>query len=76
MLGGKPCVLVFGAATTVIVARSLGPAGRGSLASSVAYALVLVLHLWLFARDLGGWSPPRPTVAGATSIVRLAPRRA
>jgi O-antigen/teichoic acid export membrane protein len=46
-----------------------------SLASSVAYALVLVLHLRLFARDLGGWSPLRPTVAGATSIVLLALRR-
>ncbi|MGD0452352.1 MAG: polysaccharide biosynthesis C-terminal domain-containing protein [Solirubrobacteraceae bacterium] len=46
-----------------------------SLASSLAYALVLVLHLWLFARDLGSWSPLRPTIAGASSIVRLALRR-
>jgi O-antigen/teichoic acid export membrane protein len=41
MLGAKACVLVFGAATTVIVARSLGPAGRGSLAS--VYALMTLL---------------------------------
>jgi O-antigen/teichoic acid export membrane protein len=46
-----------------------------SLASSVAYALVLVLHLRLFARDLGSWSPLRPTIAGTSTIVRLALRR-
>jgi len=46
-----------------------------SLASSVAYALVLALHMRLFARDLGGWSPLRPTIAGAASVVRLALRR-
>ncbi len=41
MLGAKLCVLVLGAATTVIVARSLGPAGRGSLAT--IYALMTLL---------------------------------
>src|SRR5581483_7006912 len=41
MLGSKGAVLVFGAAATVIVARSLGPAGRGSLAA--AYALMTLL---------------------------------
>ncbi len=41
MMGSKLCVLVLGAATTVIVARSLGPAGRGSLAS--VYALMMLL---------------------------------
>jgi O-antigen/teichoic acid export membrane protein len=46
-----------------------------SLASSVAYALVLVLHLRLFAREMGGWSPLRPTAAGTASLVRLALRR-
>ncbi|HEV2975269.1 MAG TPA: polysaccharide biosynthesis C-terminal domain-containing protein [Solirubrobacteraceae bacterium] len=47
MLGAKVCVLVFGAATTIIVARSLGPAGRGSLAS--IYALMtLVVQLGTF----------------------------
>jgi O-antigen/teichoic acid export membrane protein len=46
-----------------------------SLASSVAYALVLVLHLRMFARDLGSWSPLRPTLAGTASIVRLVLRR-
>jgi O-antigen/teichoic acid export membrane protein len=46
-----------------------------SLASSVAYALVLVLHLRMFARDLGGWAPLRPTVSGTASLVRVALRR-
>jgi O-antigen/teichoic acid export membrane protein len=47
-----------------------------SIASTVAYALVLILHLRMFARDLGSWSPLRPTLAGTTSLVRLALRRA
>ncbi len=46
-----------------------------SLASTLAYALVLALHLRLFAQDLGGWSPLRPTIAGTTSILRLVLRR-
>ena len=41
MLGAKLSVLVLGAAATVIVARSLGPSGRGTLAS--AYALMMLL---------------------------------
>jgi hypothetical protein len=36
---------------------------------------VLVLHLRLFAQDLGSWSPLRPTIAGASTIVRVAFRR-
>jgi O-antigen/teichoic acid export membrane protein len=43
-----------------------------SIASTVAYALVLVLHLRLFARDMGGWSRLRPTFAGTASLVRQA----
>jgi O-antigen/teichoic acid export membrane protein len=46
-----------------------------SIASTAGYAVVLVLHLRLFARDLGGWAPLRPTVGGTTSLVRLALRR-
>jgi len=46
-----------------------------SIASTVAYAIVFALHLRMFARDLGGWSRLRPTVAGTTAIVRLALRR-
>jgi O-antigen/teichoic acid export membrane protein len=47
-----------------------------SIASTVAYAIVLVLHLRLFARDVGSWSALRPTIAGTSSLVRLALRRA
>ncbi len=47
-----------------------------SIASTVAYAIVLMLHLRLFARDLGSWSALRPTIAGTSSLVRLALRRA
>jgi O-antigen/teichoic acid export membrane protein len=46
-----------------------------SIASTVAYAMVLVLHLRLLARDLGSWTALRPTVAGTASLVRLALRR-
>jgi O-antigen/teichoic acid export membrane protein len=46
-----------------------------SIASTVAYAIVLVLHLRLFARCLGGWSHLRPTLAGTASTLRLALRR-
>jgi O-antigen/teichoic acid export membrane protein len=44
MVGAKLCVLIFGATTTIIITRTLGPAGRGSLAS--VYALItLVVQL-------------------------------
>jgi O-antigen/teichoic acid export membrane protein len=46
-----------------------------SIASTVAYAIVLVLHLRLFARDVGSWSALRPTLAGTVSLVRVALRR-
>ncbi|HTA32088.1 MAG TPA: polysaccharide biosynthesis C-terminal domain-containing protein [Solirubrobacteraceae bacterium] len=46
-----------------------------SLASSVAYALVLVLHLRMYAREVGGWGPLRPTLSRTSAIVRLALRR-
>jgi O-antigen/teichoic acid export membrane protein len=46
-----------------------------SIASTAAYALVLVLHLRLFARDLGSWSRLRPTIAGTASLIRLTLRR-
>lgn len=46
-----------------------------SVASTVAYAVVCILHMRMFARDLGGWSRLRPTIAGTSSMVRLALRR-
>jgi O-antigen/teichoic acid export membrane protein len=47
-----------------------------SIATSVAYALVLFLHLRLLARDLGSWRPLRPTLATVTLVMRLALGRA
>ena len=47
-----------------------------SISSTLAYAIVLVLHLRRFARELGGWGRLRPTVPGMTSLVRLALGRA
>jgi O-antigen/teichoic acid export membrane protein len=46
-----------------------------SISSTVAYAMVLVLHLRLFAREMGSWSAVRPTVAGTASVLRVALRR-
>ncbi len=46
-----------------------------SIGSTVAYAIVLVLHLRLFARQLGSWARLRPTVAGTSSLIRVALRR-
>jgi O-antigen/teichoic acid export membrane protein len=47
-----------------------------SISSTIAYAIVLTLHLRLFARDLGSWRSLRPTVVGMTSLVRVALGRA
>ena len=46
-----------------------------SLASSVAYALLLVLHVRLFARELGGYAPLRPRVAETIALARGITRR-
>jgi O-antigen/teichoic acid export membrane protein len=47
-----------------------------SISSTLAYAIVLMLHLRRFARELGGWGRLRPSVPGMTSLVRLALGRA
>lgn len=46
-----------------------------SIASTAAYAIVLVLHMRLFSVDLGGWSRLRPSVGTTASALRLALRR-
>jgi O-antigen/teichoic acid export membrane protein len=46
-----------------------------SIASTLAYAVVLILHLRLFSLDLGGWSRLRPTMSGTASVLRVALRR-
>jgi O-antigen/teichoic acid export membrane protein len=48
--------------------------GRGawvaSLASSVAYAVLLTLHVWLFVREAGSWSVLRPRGGEIVRMVR------
>ena len=48
--------------------------GRGawvaSLASSIAYAVLLALHVWLFVREAGTWSALRPRTAEIGRMVR------
>lgn len=50
--------------------------GRGAwvaaLASSVAYAVLLVLHMWLFAREAGGFGAMRPRPGEVIRFVRVA----
>lgn len=50
--------------------------GRGAwvaaLASSVAYGIVLVLHVWLFAREAGGLRVMRPRMREVVRFVRVA----
>jgi O-antigen/teichoic acid export membrane protein len=48
--------------------------GRGawvaSLASSIAYAVLLALHVWLFVREARSWSVLRPRAAEILRLVR------
>jgi O-antigen/teichoic acid export membrane protein len=50
--------------------------GRGawvaSLASSIAYAVLLALHMWLFAREAGGFGAMRPRLGEVVRFVRVA----
>lgn len=47
-----------------------------ALASSVAYTLLLVLHLAMFSREVGGWRALRPRVGEVVRTVRQALSRA
>jgi hypothetical protein len=53
--------------------------GRGAwvaaLASSISYALLLALHMWLFARDAGGLGVLRPNAREVVRFVRVAVSR-
>jgi O-antigen/teichoic acid export membrane protein len=53
--------------------------GRGAwvaaLASSISYALLLALHMWLFARDAGGFGVLRPNAREVFRFVRVAVSR-
>jgi len=50
--------------------------GRGAwvaaLTSSVTYAALLVLFMWLFAREAGGFSAMRPRLGEVVRFVRVA----
>jgi O-antigen/teichoic acid export membrane protein len=50
--------------------------GRGAwvaaLTSSVTYVVLLVLHMWLFAREAGGYGVMRPRVGEVVRFVRVA----
>jgi O-antigen/teichoic acid export membrane protein len=53
--------------------------GRGAwvaaLTSSVTYAVLLVLHMWLFAREAGGYDAMRPRFGEVVRFVRVAVSR-
>jgi O-antigen/teichoic acid export membrane protein len=50
--------------------------GRGAwiaaLASSISYAILLVLHIWLFAREAGSYASIRPRMRETFRFVRVA----
>jgi O-antigen/teichoic acid export membrane protein len=50
--------------------------GRGawvaSLTSSISYSVLLVLHMWLFAREAGGFGVMRPRAGEVVRFVRVA----
>jgi O-antigen/teichoic acid export membrane protein len=53
--------------------------GRGAwvaaLVSSITYTVLLVLHMWLFAREAGGFGAMRPRVGEVVRFVRIAVSR-
>jgi O-antigen/teichoic acid export membrane protein len=53
--------------------------GRGawvaSLASSIAYTVLLALHMWLFAREAGGFGAMRPRLGEVVRFVRVSLNR-
>jgi O-antigen/teichoic acid export membrane protein len=50
--------------------------GRGAwvaaLTSSITYAVLLALHMWLFAREAGGYGSMRPRAGEVLRFVRVA----
>ena len=73
----KEAVLVWFPGLAINIAINviwLGSEGAyiASLSSSVAYALVLLLHMRMFARDMGGWGVLRPRLGETVRFVRVA----
>jgi O-antigen/teichoic acid export membrane protein len=67
-----------GLALNVALNLALLP-GRGAwvaaLTSSVTYTVLLVLHMWLFAREAGGYDALRPRLGEVVRFVRVAVSR-
>lgn len=68
-------IWVFGIVLNVVLNVIFLP-GRGawvaSLTSSISYAVLLVLHMWLFAREAGGYGVLRPRAREVVRFVRAA----
>ena len=68
-------VWIFGIALNLALNVLLLP-GRGawvaSVTSSVSYVILLVLHMWLFAREAGGYGVMRPRAREVVKFVRVA----
>jgi O-antigen/teichoic acid export membrane protein len=66
---------VFGLALNIVLNLIFLP-GRGAwvaaLTSSISYGLMLLLHMWLFAREAGGYGAMRPRLREVVSFVRVA----
>jgi O-antigen/teichoic acid export membrane protein len=68
-------IWVFGITLNVVLNVAFLP-GRGAwvaaLTSSITYAVLLVLHMWLFAREAGGYGVMRPRAREVVRFVRVA----
>jgi len=68
-------IWVFGIALNVVLNLIFLP-GRGawvaSLTSSISYGILLVLQMWLFAREAGGYAVMRPRAREVIRFVRVA----
>lgn len=74
--GSKILVAGLGAAASVVLARALGPTGRGAYAVAVAYASVAMIlgHLSVEQAHIGAWSDEarRPTIVASTRLLGVA----
>jgi O-antigen/teichoic acid export membrane protein len=68
-------VWVIGIALNLVLNVLLLP-GRAawvaSVTSSISYGILLVLHMWLFAREAGGYGVLRPRAREVVRFVRVA----
>jgi O-antigen/teichoic acid export membrane protein len=68
-------VWIFGIALNLVLNVLFLP-GRAawvaSVTSSVSYVILLVLHMWLFAREAGGYGVLRPRAKEVVKFVRVA----